>query len=145
MGAVSRRETTSSPLADLMNWIESGWPNIGGWPGETSQAIRIEDRLEDDRYVVRAELPGIDPEKDVQITIADGVLSVSAERHEQVSEKGRSEFRYGSLLRRVNLPKGAQEESVVARYEDGILEISVPVAVDRPEPRSIPVSRAPSG
>ena len=75
-----------------------------------SQALRIEDRLEADRYVLRAELPGIDPDKDVEIKVADGVLSISAERRAELSEKGRSEFHYGSFMRRVTLPQGAQED-----------------------------------
>ena len=103
--------------------------------------MRIEDRLEDDRYVVRVELPGVDPDKDVQIEVRNGQLMVSAERREELSEKGRSEFRYGSLRRRVSLPPGAQEDAVSARYQDGILEITVPIAADQGESRSIPVAR----
>jgi HSP20 family molecular chaperone IbpA len=103
--------------------------------------MRIEDRLESDKYVLKAELPGINPDKDVEITVTDGVLTISAERHEQISEKGRSEFHYGSFLRRVTLPSGSQEDQLTATYEDGILEISVPVVSAAPEPRTIPISR----
>jgi HSP20 family molecular chaperone IbpA len=106
----------------------------------TPTAIRIEDRLEEDRYVVRAELPGLDPEKDITITVDNGILTVAAEREEKVTEKGRSEFRYGSFIRRVTLPPGTQEDAVDASYKDGILEVSMPVA-GKPEPRRIPVAR----
>jgi HSP20 family molecular chaperone IbpA len=135
---LSRRE--NQPLAELFDWFEGGLPAFADWRRGAS-SMRIEDRLEDDRYVVRAELPGVDPDKDVQIEVRNGQLMVSAERREELSEKGRSEFRYGSFQRRVSLPPGAQEDAVSARYQDGILEITVPIAADQGQSRSIPVSR----
>lgn len=142
MTAVTKRASTS-PLADLFDWFETGWPTAMEWR-RGSQALRIEDRLEADRYVLRAELPGIDPDKDVEIKVADGVLSISAERREELSEKGRSEFHYGSFMRRVTLPQGAQEDQLTATYKDGILEVTVPMVPAKAEARSIPVTRAPS-
>jgi HSP20 family molecular chaperone IbpA len=135
---LSRRE--NQPLAELFDWFEGGWPALADWRRGAS-SMRIEDRLEDDRYVVRAELPGVDPDKDVQIEVRNGQLIVSAERREELSEKGRSEFRYGSFRRRVSLPPGAQEDAVSARYQDGILEITVPIAAEKGQSRSIPVIR----
>ncbi len=140
MNAVMRRSTVS-PLTELFDWFESGWPMVADWRREGGHALRIEDRLEDDRYVVRAEIPGIDPDKDVEITVSDGVLTISAERREEISEKGRSEFHYGSLIRRVALPAGAVEDKVLARYQDGILEVLVPIETVQVEPRTIPVAR----
>jgi len=140
MNAVMRRSTVS-PLTELFDWFESGWPMVADWRRDGGHALRIEDRLEDDRYVVRAEIPGIDPDKDVEITVSDGVLTISAERREEISEKGRSEFHYGSLIRRVALPTGAVEDKVLARYQDGILEVTVPIETVQVEPRTIPVAR----
>jgi HSP20 family molecular chaperone IbpA len=138
MAAISKRDT---PLAELFDWFDAGWPALAEWRREmTPTAIRIEDRLEEDRYIVRAELPGLDPEKDITITVDNGILTVAAEREEKVTEKGRSEFRYGSFIRRVTLPPGTQEDAVDASYKDGILEVSMPVA-GKPEPRRIPVAR----
>lgn len=139
MGALTKR-TPASPLAELFDWFETGWPTALEW-GRGAHAMRIEDRLETDRYVLKAELPGIDPDKDIEIAVADGVLTISAERREAVSEKGRSEFHYGSFVRRVTLPSGAQDDQLTATYDDGILEISVPIVAAVPEPRSIPISR----
>jgi HSP20 family molecular chaperone IbpA len=141
MAAVIRRQSTS-PLAELFDWFDAGWPALAEWRREASPAIRIEDRLEEDRYVVRAELPGMDPEKDISITVADGILTISAEREEKVSEKGRSEFHYGSFVRRLTLPQGTTEDEVEATYEDGILEVTMPVKAAKPEARQIPVARA---
>jgi HSP20 family molecular chaperone IbpA len=138
MKEVSKRET--QPLAEFFDWFDGGWPAFADWRRGTA-SMRIEDRLEEDRYVVRAELPGIDPDKDVQIDIQNGQLMVSAERREELSEKGRSEFRYGSFRRRVSLPPGAQEDAVSARYQDGILEITVPISAGKTQSHRIPVSR----
>ena len=69
---------------------------------DDAQMLRVEEALHDDEVVVRAEMPGIDPDKDVDITVSDHVLRIRAERREESKseEKGtyRSEFRYGELL-----------------------------------------------
>ena len=143
MNAVTKRNPVA-PLTELFDWFESGWPAMAEWRREAAHALRIEDHLEDDKYVLRAEIPGIDPDKDVKITVSDGVLTISAERREKVSEKGRSEFHYGSFLRRVSLPPGAAEDKLVARYDEGILEVTVPLAAAQVEPRTIPVARGPA-
>jgi HSP20 family protein len=103
-----------SPLTDLLEWLQSGWPAVAEWRREAAHTLRIEVLLEDDRPVVCAEIPGVAPDKDVQVTVSDGVLTISAERREQTREKGRSEFRYSSVLRRVSLPPGATEEKLAA-------------------------------
>jgi HSP20 family molecular chaperone IbpA len=143
MNAVTKRSPVS-PLTELFDWFESGWPTVADWRRDGGHALRIEDRLEDDHYLVRAEIPGIDPDKDVEITVSDGVLTVAAERREEVSEKGRSEFHYGSFVRRVKLPEGAVQDKLAARYQDGILEVNVPITAAKAEPRTIPVARGPA-
>jgi HSP20 family molecular chaperone IbpA len=140
MSVLSKRES-HSPFADLFDWLEGGgWPSVAEWrrfvPG-----VRIEEYRDGDRYVVRAEMPAIDPEKDVTITVQDGVLSLSGERREEVKDKSRSEFRYGSFSRQIVLPRGAREDAVTATYKDGVLEIAVPIVETGPEARSIPVMR----
>src|ERR1700739_2585534 len=86
--------------------------------------MRLEDEIEDGHYAVRAELPGLDPAKDVDITVHDGVLTIKAERSAKKESKGRSEFSYGSFVRSVTLPAGADEDDVQARYDHGILTVS---------------------
>jgi HSP20 family molecular chaperone IbpA len=80
------------PLTEWFDWFNSGWPAIADWRHDGARAVRIEDRLEQDRYVVRAQILGVDPDKDVEITVEEGVLTISAERREEVKGKGRSEF-----------------------------------------------------
>ncbi len=141
MSDIAPKRQPARQLSEWFDW-DAGWPSLSElWHG-AFHPIRIEDTVENDRYVVRAELPGIDPEKDVEVSVANGVLNVSAERQEQTTEKGRSEFRYGSFRRRVTLPQGAQEDAVEASYRDGILEISVPISSSGTTSRSIPVARS---
>ena len=109
-------------------------------------AMRIEEQREDDHLVVRAEMPGIDPDEDGEITVADHMLHLSAERREESREEGdegsyRSEFRYGRFSRSVPLPEGATEQDVEASYSDGILEVRIPIAAESAGGRRIPVSR----
>jgi HSP20 family protein len=128
-------------LPDLSDWFDS-LPSLMGWrPMASLQAIRVEDFVEGDDYVVRAELPGIDPDKDVEITVQGGVLTIRAERKEEKSEKSRSEFRYGSFVRSVRLPEGAQEDTVKAAYKDGILTVRVGMTQPSTEAKKITISR----
>jgi HSP20 family protein len=100
-----------------------------GWPGE--DVIRIDEFREGGMEVIRAELPGIDPEKDVDITVSDGILRINAERRseEKTEDKGylRHELRYGSMSRTLPLPEGVSGSEITATYKDGILEIRVPL------------------
>lgn len=113
--------------------------------GRGVPAMRIEELTEDDHMVVRAELPGVDPAKDVDISIDHGRLRIRAERRErsETEDEGRtrSEFRYGSFERTVPLPPGATEDDVKATYRDGILEVRVPVDGEKAEARRIPIER----
>jgi HSP20 family protein len=101
----------------------------GDWEGRGW--LRVEELREGDTMVIRAELPGIDPDKDVELTVANGVLQIRAERQEKSEDTGksgyRSEFRYGSFVRNLALPDGVKPEDVTAAYRDGILEVRVPL------------------
>lgn len=115
-------------LPDLIDWVESFPTMFGFRPMAGVQGIRVEDFVEDGKYVVRAELPGIDPGKDVTITVDGRLLTISAERTEETAEKNRSEFRYGSFARTVALPADVKEEDIKANYTKGILTVTAPVA-----------------
>ena len=82
-------------FADLFDQFEAGFPLFRSFAG--AHMMRVEENLQVGEYVLRAELPGIDPDKDVEISIANGVLTVTAERREEHKEQQRSEFRYGKV------------------------------------------------
>jgi HSP20 family protein len=109
-------------LPDLMDWFEAPFVTLRPY---LTEPIRIEEYLEGDHYLIRAELAGIDPGKDVEVTVGSGYLTIRAERHDQIEGKHRSEFRYGSFTRTLPLPADADEDAVTASYRDGILTISV--------------------
>ncbi len=131
------RIQTASRFPDLLDWLDTPWATL--LPFTAGQTFRVEDYLEDDRYVVRAELPGVDPEKDIEITIDAGTLTIRAERREEQKESHRTEFRYGSFTRSVTLPRQADIEHITASYDQGILKVIVPMRETKPEGRKIPV------
>jgi HSP20 family protein len=93
--------------------------------------IRIEQLTQDGRFVVRAEIPGVDPAKDIDVTVKDGTLAIRAERTEEKRDKAHSEFHYGRLVRVLPLPMTALEESAEATYDNGILQITFAVGEPR--------------
>ena len=101
-------------LAEL-NWFPMAGP-----------AIRMEEHHDADRYVVRAELPGIDPARDIDITIADGQLRLVVVRLPDVVRGAHTQFRYGTFQRLVKLPPETQQTYSVD-YHGGILEIAMKV------------------
>jgi predicted unusual protein kinase regulating ubiquinone biosynthesis (AarF/ABC1/UbiB family)/HSP20 family molecular chaperone IbpA len=125
---------------DLADWLEAPW--TGPPPFLTGQVFRLEEAVRDNRYVIRAELPGLDPENDIEVTVDGRLLTIRAERRRQDNEPNRSEFRYGSLARAVRLPARVDATDVTARYDKGVLEVSVPLRVVKPEGTQIPVENA---
>ncbi|MGW1809740.1 Hsp20/alpha crystallin family protein [Streptomyces sp. NPDC002078] len=130
MGALTRRQRI--PFPDMPEWIETIPSKFAMSP------IRIEDYTENDRYVVRAELPGMSPE-DIDVVIGDGVLTVKAERTERDVDKNHSEIRYGALSRSVTLPTGADEDDVTADYTNGMLTVSVGLGAEKAEARHVEI------
>lgn len=130
------------PLADLLS---HEWTDL---MERTTGLIRIEEATENGDIVVRAELPGIDPAKDVHVTLEDDVLTIHAERRDQRTEESegtrRSEFHYGMLTRRLHVPRGIDPDAIAATYRDGILEVRVPAPPPAAETREIAVHRAES-
>ena len=116
-------------------------PMVNAW--DVDDMIKVDEFRDNGSLVVRAELPGIDPAKDVTVTVSDGMLLIEAVRREQerTDDKGfvRQELRYGSLARAIALPDGATDKSVVATYKDGILEIRVAMPKTEP-PKKIPIA-----
>ncbi|HEU5108790.1 MAG TPA: Hsp20/alpha crystallin family protein [Micromonosporaceae bacterium] len=102
--------------------------------------IRVEDYLDGDTYIIRAELPGIDPAKDATVTYADGVLRLRVTRTAEHKEQARSEFHYGSFDRVIPLPAGAKADTITAVYAAGILTIKVLVGELEDGGKTIPIT-----
>jgi HSP20 family protein len=120
MSTLMRRD--SRPFVDLFDWMDSPMTMFRPLLG---QGMRMEDYVTHEHYVVRAELPGIDPDKEVDVSVSDGILTIRAERKEEEVDKTHSEFRYGVFSRRIVLPADADDEHIQASYDQGILEVVV--------------------
>jgi len=137
MSTLARRDYRG-PFADMVDFLEAPWSFLRP---VSSHPVRVEDFVRDGTYVIRAEIPGVDPDKDLEVSVANGTLTINAERRQEFTDKHSSEFRYGTFSRSVTLPAGAEEEHIEAMYGHGILEIAVKLAdatADRAA-RQIPV------
>jgi HSP20 family protein len=121
MTGLAHRENRGFP-PDIFAWLEA--PFVSPRP-VAAQAMRMEETMAGGRYVVRAELPGVDPAKDMEVSMSKGILTVRAERREEMEGQHRSEFRYGTFIRHVALPVTADANDIKANYHWGILEISI--------------------
>ena len=97
---------------------------------------------EDGDIVVRAELPGVKLE-DVDITLQNGVLTISGERRAEDRREGSGyyvrERRFGSFRRSMTLPQGVDESKISTRFDGGVLEVRVSGAAAVQEPRRIQI------
>jgi HSP20 family molecular chaperone IbpA len=141
MTKLMRRDRT---VADLVDWFENevAMSPLLHRPIFGSAPLRIEEHLDENTYTLRVEIPGIDPDRDVELTISEGVLTVRAERQESKTEANRSEFHYGSFQRSVSLPTNANTDNVAATYNDGILQVTVPLSkAEKPESTKVPITK----
>lgn len=95
-----------------------------------------------DKFVVRAEAPGIDPAKELSVSVADGRVQISIERAEPKPAPTHTEFHYGPVTRVIQLPVNAQEEGITADYDNGLVEIRIPAGSGDKAGRDIPVKRS---
>jgi HSP20 family protein len=123
--------------------------NSSGAKGGTALwAPAVEVCQTDDRYVVRAELPGLTPD-DVAIAISDDGLVLEGERgfERDEGQNGvyRTEIRYGRFYRVVPLPEGASPDGATATLENGILKVTVPLAQPDNKRRQIQIDNSKAG
>lgn len=133
----NRRFPAPSPLfGDLQQQInrlfDDAWG--GGAPAEGTESIAhltpsIDVSESDDAFHIAAELPGAD-EKDIDITLTDGVLSLKGEKKVESEQKEKNtivkERRYGSFFRSFRLPPEADVDGIQAKFEKGVLNVTVP-------------------
>ncbi|MGA8245339.1 MAG: Hsp20/alpha crystallin family protein [Nocardioides sp.] len=135
MTTIERRRT--SPFAEMLSWLDDT-----DFKGLTlNQQIRVEDYVEDGTYVLRADLPGIDPEKDLDVHVEGTRLVVKGERREEQHDKNRREMHYGAFARSLPLPADVNVKDITAQYGDGVLEVRFPLGEAQEQARRIPVAR----
>lgn len=115
-------ELSRGPRNPLAQADESGV--VGG---DWTPAIDIKE--ETDRYVLHADIPGVEPEK-IELTMEDGMLTIKGEKRHEVTENKegykRVERAYGSFYRRFSLPDNTDPEQIQASGKDGVLEVIIP-------------------
>jgi HSP20 family protein len=150
MAGLMRREPRGeveyfAPFERLFDQWARMMPLVGFPRWEDGGLIRVEEFREDGALVVRADLPGIDPEKDVELSVSDGMLHIEAERREEEKKEGkgylRQELRYGSFSRTLPLPEGVTESDITATYKAGTLEIRIPEPKHEPA-KKIPIAKS---
>ena len=149
MNELEQRGVTPATTDWFSRWLgdmETRWPNLlraSGW--DAFEAMRVEEFRDGNTLVVKADMPGLDPDKDVEISVGDHSLRIHAERRQtsKVEEDHgfRSEIRYGEFVRTLPLPVGATGDDVKATYKDGVLEVRVPVDKHRADACKVPVER----
>ena len=119
-------------LLERFGFHRDWWPKFDRdfFPLTSTMRPAIESCVKDNNYIVRTDLPGVDP-KDVEIKVVGGVLTIKGSREENSETKKadfmRREIRYGSFERSISLPEGIKAEDLKASYHDGVLEISAPM------------------
>lgn len=114
--------------------FSGGWSRATSWP-----SIEMSDT--DNEVCITAELPGMN-EKDVELHVQDGVLTLRGERKSEHEDRGRgwSERYYGRFERRIALPDGADDRHCEADFRNGVLNIRMPKAQEMTRSRRIPIN-----
>ena len=138
---------------DFDELVRRTWGAPVGRRGSTAGYVPATDvATEGEDVVLTLELPGVDIERDVDIEVHDGRLTISGQRresseHEEGGEGSDKvlvrEMRYGSFRREFALPEGVDADDVSATYDRGLLQVRVrSVAKPAPQPRKIAISAA---
>jgi len=134
---------------DLRSWLllrhNGSKPTV---PGKLSfGALAAMDIVEKEReFLISAELPGLD-DRDVEVSLANGVLTIKGEKKEEKEEKKKnyylSERRYGAFERHFPLPQGIDTAGIHAAFRKGVLKVRLPKLVQAQKPeKKIAISSA---
>ncbi|RBP14103.1 heat shock protein Hsp20 [Roseiarcus fermentans] len=108
------------------------------WSPEAWVAVPAVDFVERDTgYEVHADLPGLD-EKDVEVSVAGGVLTIKGQKHEETEEKKPDfhlrERRFGSFERAFRVPAGVDADRIEASFKKGVLTVVLPKSAEAQKP-----------
>lgn len=111
----------------------------GGWSARSWPSVELNET--DSEIRVTAEMPGL-TENDIDLTVENGILCLRGERKSEVDDKerGYSERYYGRFERRIALPTGVDESKAQARFENGVLTVTMPKSPEVERGRRIPIN-----
>ena len=138
-----------SPIAEFFRTLSSPWPFRPFLALSGKHFIPTADVfVRNGELVVKVDLPGVDP-KDIHVKLDEGELLITGERKadKEVKEEGcfRKETSYGFFERRMTVPKGIKETEIAAKYDGGVLMITMPKVArfeGKPKAKEIPVKPA---
>ena len=114
-----------SPLRQALLGTEPLWSRDLTWVATPAVDVAEKDRT----YEITAELPGMD-ERNIEVKVANGMLTIKGEKKEEKEEKKKdyylSERRYGSFERRFQVPEGVETDKIEASFKKGVLTITLP-------------------
>jgi HSP20 family protein len=142
---VPYRESEMTPFFGLRREIDRLFddmfrmPSLAGLGATAWPSVEVSDSEREIR--VSAEIPGLS-EKDVELTVHDGVLSIRGEKKSETEDKNRgySERWYGRFERRIALPSGVEEDKAEASFRDGVLTVTLPKSAEATSGRRIPIN-----
>lgn len=127
-------------FTEEMDRIFGAAPRLTGEIAAWTPAIEVKEK--EGKLLVTAELPGLKNE-DVKVHIDGGNLVVEGERKQEKEEKREgyyhSERSYGKFYRSIALPDGAKIDETIARFNNGVLEVAVPIPEAKTARKEIPV------
>jgi HSP20 family protein len=112
-----------------------------GWTAGRAPVMPMDAYRDGDHFYVHLDLPGVDPDS-IELTVEKNVLTVSAERRwsrEEGTQVVVSERPQGSFTRQLFLGEGLDADRIDARYENGVLTVSIPVA-EQAKPRKVAIT-----
>jgi len=125
-----RRGGVTPWFGDIDRWFE----NFLDWPAHEQQEVArwrpaVDIYEQDDKIVLKADLPDVN-EKDLDIRLEDGILTLKAERKFEETKKGdgfrRIERAYGSFERSFSVPENVDPDKIEAHYDKGVLTVTLP-------------------
>lgn len=139
-------QTSRDPFMRLREQVDRMFDDFrrGTWPtpfdrtafepfwragGELAATPAVDLAEKDDSYEVTAELPGME-EKDIDVQVAEGMLTIKGEKKEEKEEKKKdyflSERRFGSFQRSFRVPDSVDADKIEAHFKNGVLTVSLP-------------------
>ncbi len=128
-------------MSTVTQRVNGADPGISDWAGsplstihrlaERTGPIPVEQYQDGSSYLVRLEVPGVDPVTDLAVSVQAGTLVVQAQRTDFAPKEHQSEFRYGRFARHIPLPPGADASDISAAYRDGILTVRIGIEPGR--------------
>lgn len=132
MTAAQARGARSRPSRSVLGWVTDSAPVAR--LRQAGRPIPAEDFVENGVYVIRADLPGVDPARDIDLLVRAGTIEIRAIRRDDLKNRRHADISYGLFRRVMRIPADADSDSLTTRYTNGVLEVAMELPGARPTP-----------